>query len=210
MKKAEQIANDEAGLLARSDPYQSRVGFTAKQLQEKADARLAKDLEKVHTQGKADRKLAKQLQRATAATEDPYFSMEAEQQSATKPRTRLGKSGKDIAAKQARIEARRQSDAKLQRHMQRLAAPSAASSASISANLPPQSAKTHALAPNKATRFVIASPGNKAAKRPIRPIQDLARALANSTPTQPTRKRGRFDSTLNRGRMLADLLDDIP
>ena len=44
MKKAEQIANDEAGLLARSDPYQSRVGFTAKQLQEKADARLAKEL----------------------------------------------------------------------------------------------------------------------------------------------------------------------
>ena len=118
MNKAEQIANDEAGILARSDPYQSRVGFTANQLQEKADARLAKELKKVHRQGKADRKLAKQLQRATAATEDPYFSMEAEQQSVTKPRTRLGKSGKDIAAKQARIEARRQSDAKLQRHMQ--------------------------------------------------------------------------------------------
>ena len=128
----------------------------------------------------------------------------------TKPRTRLGKSGKDIAAKQARIEARRQSDAALRRHMQQLAAPasSAASSAGISAKPPQQSAKTHALAPNKATRFVIASPRNKAAKRPILPIQDLARALANST--QPARKRGRFDSTLNRGRMLADLLDDIP
>ena len=128
--------------------------------------------------------------------------MGAEQQSATKPRARLGKSGKDIAAKQARIEARRQSDAKLQRHMQRLAhtkAPGAAPRARDS------------MAPSKATRFVIASPPrNKAAKRPILPIQDLARAIANSTPAEPTRKRGRFDSTLNRGRMLADLLDDIP
>ena len=194
--------------MARSDPYQGRVGFTAKQLQEKADARLAKELKKVHKQGKADRKLAKQLQRATAASEDPYFSMEPEQQ--TKPRTRLGKSGKDIAAKQARIEARRQSDAALRRHMQQLTAPasSAAHSAGISAKPPQQSAKTHALAPNKATRFVIASPRNKASKRPILPIHDLARALANSA--QPARKRGRFDSTLNRGRMLADLLDDIP
>ena len=159
-------------------------------------------------QRKADRKLAKQLQRATAATEDPYFAMEAEQQSVTKPRTRLGKSGKDIAAKQARMQARRQNDAALQRHMQRLTAP--ASSAGISAKPPPQTAKTHALAPNKATRFVIASPRNKATKRPILPIQDLARALANNAPAKPTRKRGRFDSTLNRGRMLADLLDDIP
>ena len=136
--------------------------------------------------------------------------MEPEQQS--KPRTRLGKSGKDIAAKQARIEKRRQSDAALRRHMQQLAAPasSAAHSAGISAKPPQQSAKTHALAPNKATRFVIASPRNKATKMPILPIQDLARALANNAPAEPTRKRGRFDSTLNRGRMLADLLDDIP
>ena len=64
MKKAEQIANDEAGILARasavSDPYQSRVGFTAKQLQEKADARLAKELKKAN---KALRKREKRKDR---------------------------------------------------------------------------------------------------------------------------------------------------
>ena len=160
----------------------------------------------MNKEGKADRQLAKQLQRATAATEDPYFAMEAEQQSASanaQTSRRLGKSGKDIAAKQARIEARRQSDAKLQRHMQRLAHTKAPGAAPRAVRDP--------MAPSKATRFVIASPPrNKAAKRPILPIQDLARAIANSTPAEPTRKRGRFDSTLNRGRMLADLLDDIP
>ena len=138
--------------------------------------------------------------------------MEAEQQRATKPRTRLGKSGKDIAAKQARIEARRQSDAKLQRHMQRLAH-TKAPGAAPRAGAPPARAggARDPMAPSKATRFVIASPPrNKTTKRPILPIQDLARAIANSTPAEPTRKRGRFDSTLNRGRMLADLLDDIP
>ena len=51
IKKQQQIANDQEGLLARSDPYQSRVGFTAKQLQDKSDARLAKDLKKVHKEG---------------------------------------------------------------------------------------------------------------------------------------------------------------
>ena len=118
-------------------------------------------------------------------------------------KTRLGKSGKDIAAKRARIEARRQSDAKLQRHMQRLAHTKAPGAA-------PRAIRD-SMAPSKATRFVIASPPrNKTTKRPILPIQDLARAMANSTPAEPTRKRGRFDSTLNRGRMLADLLDDIP
>ena len=123
------------------------------------------------------------------------------------PRTRLGKSGKGIAAKQARIEARRQSDAKLRRHMQQLAHTKASGAAPRAIRDP--------MAPSKATRFVIASPPrNKAAKRPILPIQDLARAMANSTPAEPealpARKRGRFDSALNRGRMLADLLDDIP
>ena len=84
------------------------MGFTAKQLQEKSDARLAKQLKKVHKEGKerrADRKLAKQLQRAsqnTDATGDPYEAVEE-----AKPRTKMGKSGKDIAARQARAARRR-------------------------------------------------------------------------------------------------------
>ena len=117
LKKQQQIANDQEGLLARSDPYQSRVGFTSKQLQGKSDARLAKDLRKVHKEGKADKKLARQLQRAAQNTDaigDPY-DVPVE-----KPRAKLGKSGKDIATRQARVASRRDADAKLLRRMQQL------------------------------------------------------------------------------------------
>ena len=71
MKKAEQIANDEAGLLARSDPYQSKVGITAEQLQCKSDTKLAKEMNNVHKQGTWDKQLARQLAARTDATDDP-------------------------------------------------------------------------------------------------------------------------------------------
>ena len=191
MKKAEQIAKYEPGLLARSDPYQPRVGFTAKQLQEKEDARLAKELKKTTTQAKADRKLAKQLRRASTATEDPYYE---EPQTQTKPARRLGKSNKDITARQARIATRRQSDARLQRQLQQL-----------QGGFPTRSTASKKTVPfsKHTTQFTIASP-SQGKKRPVLPIQDIARAFAQAN------KKGRFDSTLSRGNMLIDLLDDIP
>ena len=162
---------------AVSDPYQSRVGFTAAQLQAK-------------TQAKADRKLAKQLRRA--AVEDPYYEepqaqAQANTQANTLPARRMGKRNKDIAKRQARIAARQQSDVALQKRLQQL-------QGSMS-----RPAKT---APSKnAAQFVIASPP-RGIKRPVLPIQDIARAFATS-------KRGRFES-LRRGNMLLDLMDDIP
>ena len=177
-------------MLARSDPYQSRVGFTAAQLQAKADARLAKELKR--SQAKADRKLAKQLRRT--AVEDPYEEPQAQAQANTQantqanaPARRLGKSNKDITKRQARIAARQQSDAALKKRLQQL-------QGSMS-----RPAKT---APSKsATPYIIASPP-RGKKRPALPIQDIARAFAAT-------KRGRFDS-LRRGNMLLDLMDDIP
>ena len=171
--------------MARSDPYQSRVGFTAKQLQDKGGARLAKELKKVHKQGKADKKLARQLQRAAQNTDaigDPVED---------KPRTKLGKSGKDIAARQARIASRRQADARLQRRMQQL-------QGSV---VRPAAQKV----PPATPQFTIASPP-QGKKRPLLPIQDIARAFAQASQA----KRGRFNTALNRGNMLTDLLVDIP
>ena len=66
--------------------------------------------------GKADNKLARQLQRTAQNTDaigDPYEVDE-------RPRTKLHKSGKDIAARQARIASRRQADARLLKRMQQL------------------------------------------------------------------------------------------
>ena len=139
---------------------------------------------------RADRKLAKQLQRAsqnTDATGDPYEAVvEAKQ-----PRTKLDKSGKDIAARQARIASRRQADARLQRHMQQL-------QGSVVRPAPQK-------VPPATTQFSIGSPP-QGKKRPLLPIQDIARAFARASRA----KRGRFDTALNRGNMLADLLADIP
>ena len=138
---------------------------------------------------RADRKLAKQLQRAsqnTDATGDPYATVAEE-----KPWTKLGKSGKDIAARQARIASRRQADARLQRRMQQL-------QGSV---VRPAAQKV----PPATTEFVISSPP-QGKKRPLLPIQDIARAFAQASQV----KRGRFNTALNRGNMLADLLVDIP
>ena len=69
-----------------------------------------------HNQAKADRKLAKQLRRAAV---DPYYE-EPQAQANTQPARRMGKSNKDIAKRQARISAKQQSDAALQRRLQQL------------------------------------------------------------------------------------------
>ena len=146
----------------------------------------------MHKEGKerrADRKLAKQLQRAsqnTDATGDPYEAVEE-----AKPRTKMGKSGKDIAARQARIASRRQADARLQRRMQQL-------QGSVVRPAPQK-------VPPATTQFAISSPP-QGKKRPLLPIQDIARAFAQASQV----KRGRFNAALNRGNMLADLLVDIP
>ena len=126
--------------------------------------------------------------------EDPYYeepqaNTQANTQTNTQPARRLGKSNKDIAKPQARISARQQSDAALQRRLQQLQG---------SMGRP---AKTTPAKKNT-TRYTIASP-SRGKKRPVLHIQDIARAFAHAT------KRGRFDS-LRRGNMLADLLDDIP
>ena len=143
---------------------------------------MAKELKR------ADRKLAKQLRRAAV---DPYYEepqAQANTQANTQPARRMGKSNKDIAKRQARISARQQSDAALQRRLQQM-----------QGNMD-RPAKT---TPSKsATLYIIASPP-RGKKRPVLPIQDIARAFAHAT------KRGRFDS-LRRGNMLVDLLDDIP
>ena len=55
--------------------------------------------------------------------------------------------------------------------------------------------------PGATQQFIIASPP-RGKKRPLLPIQDIARAFSQ--------KRGRFNSVLNRGNMLVDLLSDIP
>ena len=181
-------------MLAISDPYQSRVGFTAAQLQAKtqakADARLAKEL----TRSQADRKLAKQLRRAVV--EDPYYEEPQAQaqanaqentQANTQPARRMGKSNKDIAKRQARIAARQQSDAALQTRLQKL-------QGSMSRPVKPAPSKS-------AAQYIIASPP-RGKTRPTLPIQDIAKAFAAT-------KRGRFES-LRRGNMLLDLMEDIP
>ena len=146
----------------------------------------------MHREGKerrADRKLAKQLQQAsqnTDATGDPYEAVEE-----AKPRTKMGKSGKDIAARQARIASRRQADARLQRRMQQLQG---------SVVRPAAQQKV----PPATTQFVISSPP-QGKKQPLLPIQDIARAFAQASQV----KRRRFNTSLNRGNMLADLLVDM-
>ena len=101
--------------------------------------------------------------------------------------TKLGKSGKDIVARQARIAARRQSDARLQRQMQQLQG---------SMVRPAQAPKVPAATP----QFIIASPSGQEAASPAHSIH---RQGICST-------EGRFNSVLNRGNMLVDLLSDIP
>ena len=149
----------------------------------------------MHREGKeerrADRKLAKQLQRAsqnTDATGDPYEAAVVE---AKQPRTKMGKSGKDIAARRARVASRQQADARLQRRTQQLQGSAVRPAAQ---KVPPAT-----------TQFVISSPP-QGKKRPLLPIQDIARAFAQASQV----KRGRFNTALNRGNMLADLLVDIP
>ena len=118
---------------------------------------------------------------------DPYYE-EPQAQANTQPARRMGKSNKDIAKRQARISAKQQSDAALQRRLQQMQG---------SMGRP---AKT---APSKsAAQYIIASPP-RGKTRPVLPIQDIAKAFAHAT------KRGRFDS-LRRGNMLVDLMDDIP
>ena len=144
----------------------------------------------MHREGKADRKLAKQLQRAsqnTDATGDPY---EAAVEEAKPPRTKMGKSGKDIAARRARVASRQQADARLQRRMQQL-------QGSVVRPAPRK-------IPATTTEFSIGSPP-QGKKRPLLPIQDIARAFAQASQV----KRGRLDTALNRGNMLADLLVDM-
>ena len=108
-----------------------------------------------------------------------------------KPRAKLGKSGKEIASRQARITQRRQADAKLLRRMQQL-------QGSVGRPAPPKAPKV----PLTTTQFTIGTPP-RGKKRPLLPIQDIARAFAQTN--HP--KRARFNSALNHGNMLADLLD---
>ena len=56
--------------------------------------------------------------------------------------------------------------------------------------------------PQATTQFTIGTPP-RGKKRPLLPIHDIARAFAQANHS----KRGRFNSALNRGNMLADLLD---
>ena len=207
MKKAEQIANDEKALLARSDPYQTRVGFTAKQIQDKGDARLASDLKRVHKQGKADKKLAKQLQRAAQNTDaigDPYEVSHDDPRGVSykdsavgaKPR-KLGRSGKDIAARQARVASRRQADARLQKRMRQL-------QGSVVRPTAPQKVPPAAM-----PQYTISSPP-RGKKRPLMPIQDIARAFAQASQVKRGRFGSAFSSSLTRGNMLVDLMNDIP
>ena len=122
----------------------------------------------MHREGKerrADRKLAKQLQRAsqnTDATGDPYEAVEE----AKPPRTKLGKSAKDIAARQARIANRRQAGARLQRRTQQL-----------QGNVVRPAAQK---VPPATTQLVISSPP-QGKKRPLLPIQDIARVFAQAS-----------------------------
>ena len=66
---------------------------------------------------------------------------------------------------------------------------------SVGRPAPPKAPKV----PEAKAQFIIGTPP-RGKKRPLLPIHDIARVLAQS-------KRTRFNSALNRGNMLADLLD---